>query len=167
MTRTKHSRRLLVGEKVYLWTVGHEYRVEEGWNRYHDCCEILTVREHRARGRLLIAFAGGPGRLVADGVAPSGAVGTDDRWLNLHEPGTVRALVDEALDHGWVADDPAVVRVDGWEFFDAVAARRVGDSPGESVDVSAGADVGAAADDSAQQGEQPSTSSGLRAAWAS
>jgi hypothetical protein len=44
--------------------------------------------------------------------------------LNLHEPGTVRALLAEAKTSGWQPDDPASAQADGWLLFDAVAARR-------------------------------------------
>lgn len=59
--------------------------------------EILTLRRSGARGRLQIG---------------------------LHEPGTVRALLDEAIAGGWDADDPATTQADGWAHFDVVAGRR-------------------------------------------
>lgn len=64
---------------------------------------------------------------ISDGFLPSGAVGTsDDVWLNLHEPGTVRALLDEAIARGWNAGDPEGMQIDGWTLFDQVAAHRAG-----------------------------------------
>ena len=119
----KKARRLVVGSEAFLWSLGHEHRIEQG--RYQDCREVLTVRRLGARGRLLIVFREGPGRLVPDGHVHSGAVGTaEGGWLNLHEPGTVRALLAEATTSGWQPDDPANAQADGWLFFDTVAARR-------------------------------------------
>jgi hypothetical protein len=88
-----------VGDATFLWTVSHEHRAEapddpvrpSEESRYRDCCEVLSLRRHGARGRLLIAFAQGDAGFVSDGMLPAGAVGTaGGEWLNLHEPGTVR-----------------------------------------------------------------------------
>ncbi|MFJ5927723.1 hypothetical protein ACIQF6_34520 [Kitasatospora sp. NPDC092948] len=120
---SKKARRLVVDDETFLWSLGHEHRVEQG--RYQDCREFLTIRRLGARGRLLIVFQGGGGRLVPDGCLPSGAVGAaEGGWLNLHEPGTVRALLDEATASGWNPDDPVTKQMDGWLLFDAVATRR-------------------------------------------
>ena len=117
----KKARRLVVGNEAFLWSLGHEHRIEQG--QYRDCREVLIIRRLGARGRLLIVFQEGPGRLVPDGHVHSGAVGTaEGGWLNLHEPGTVRALLAEATARGWHLDDGA--RADGWFFFETVAARR-------------------------------------------
>jgi len=76
-------------------------------------------RHDRARGY--------PGRerVIADGYFDEGAaVRLPDRaYVNLHEPGSVRALLDEALARGLV---PATgtVEVDGWPLFDAVTPLR-------------------------------------------
>ncbi|MFC7104235.1 hypothetical protein ACFQQB_29615 [Nonomuraea rubra] len=43
--------------------------------------------------------------------------------MNLHEPGTVRALLDEAVRRGWDGDDPRTVCLDGWDLFTAAATR--------------------------------------------
>lgn len=94
-------------------------------SRYQGCREILTLRRRGTHGRLQIVFRAGAGRLVPDGYLPSGAVGTtDDVWLNLHEPGTVRALLDEAIARGWNAGDKETTQIDGWELFGVVAERR-------------------------------------------
>jgi hypothetical protein len=121
----RHSRRLQVGEDTYLWSLGHTHHAL-GNGRYEDCCETLTLRRFRARGRLRIPFPAGEDRLVPDGfLMHSGAVGTDlGRTLNLHEPGTVRALLDAALTRGWQPDDPAAAEIDGWSLFDEVFAYR-------------------------------------------
>jgi hypothetical protein len=119
----KKARRLVVGDETFLWSLGHEHHVEQG--RYEDCREVLAIRRLGARGRLLIVFQEGPGRLVPDGHVHSGAVGTaEGGWLNLHEPGTVRTLLAEATTSGWQPDDPSTEEADGWLFFDTVAACR-------------------------------------------
>ncbi|MFJ9413547.1 hypothetical protein ACIRPT_05200 [Streptomyces sp. NPDC101227] len=120
---SRKPRRLVVDEETFLWSVGHRHHVERG--RYQECREFLTIRRLGARGRLLIFFQEGDGRLVPDGFLHSGAVGTGQgNWLNLHEPGTVRALLDEALAGGWQPDNPPTEEIDGWGLFERVAALR-------------------------------------------
>ncbi|KIZ18766.1 hypothetical protein [Streptomyces natalensis] len=122
--RSRKPRRLVAGGETYFWSLGHEHEAE-GPGRYRGCREILGIRRAGARGRLRVVFRGGAGRLVPDGLLHSGAVGTaQGAWLNLHEPGTVRALLDEAVARGWRPDGPSAEQRDGWELFDAVAARR-------------------------------------------
>lgn len=49
----------------------------------------------------MISFRAAPGRLVPDGFVHSGGVGTTEGgFLNLHEPGTVRAFLDAAMARG-------------------------------------------------------------------
>ncbi|MEU6678613.1 hypothetical protein [Streptomyces sp. NPDC046853] len=120
----KKPRRLVVDGQVFLWSVGHSHRVPvEGG--YEDCCEVLSIRLSGTRGRLRILFREGAGKLVPDGFLHSGAVGIAEgsRFLNLHEPGTARALLDAATARGWRPDDPAVRETDGWDLFEAVAGR--------------------------------------------
>ncbi|MGW7614049.1 hypothetical protein ACWGKW_43890 [Streptomyces sp. NPDC054766] len=119
----RKARRLVVDGETFLWSLGHSHRAL-GNGHYEDCCETLVIRLFKARGRLRIVFLQGPGRLVPDGyLMPSGAVRTGDRDLNLHEPGTVRALLDAALTQGWQPDDPLVKETDGWTLFEAAARR--------------------------------------------
>jgi len=128
----KKSRRLLVGDDTYLWSVGHAHRVEyvqsgrsQGRPAYKDCRDLVTIRRFGARGRLVLSFLGGPGRRVSDGCGAGGVVGSRvSGWLNLHEPGTARALLDQALASGWQPDDPATKEIDGWVFFDTVVTQR-------------------------------------------
>ncbi|GAA4975004.1 hypothetical protein GCM10023334_101120 [Nonomuraea thailandensis] len=105
----------MAGDETFLWVVAHNHRDEQG--RPRECRETLRLRRSGARGRLLIVFQEGPGRLLAH----SGAVGAGGLWLNLHEPGTVRALLDEATLRGWDSDDPLTAHLDGWDLFTAVA----------------------------------------------
>ncbi|GGN65533.1 hypothetical protein GCM10010112_26970 [Actinoplanes lobatus] len=125
MPRRRGVRFLTVGEDRFLWNIGHQHEEVDDPSKYAHCREIVVIRRHRSRGRLEIVFRAGPGRLVPDGMVESGAVmGGAGRWLNLHEPGTVRALLDEALDGGWRPDRPDPVELDGWALFDTVFARR-------------------------------------------
>jgi hypothetical protein len=92
---------------------------------YLDCREVLTIRRRGARGQLSVVFRVGADRFVPDGLLASGAVARrDGRALNLHEPGTARAFLDEALNGGWRPDQPGPAEVDGWALFDTVHARR-------------------------------------------
>ncbi|GAA3738745.1 hypothetical protein HDA32_005261 [Spinactinospora alkalitolerans] len=71
-----------------------------------------------------VAFRAGPGRLVGDGTAMhSGGVvrAGDGAYLNLHRPGTVRAVIDVPGALGRDLDRAA--EVDGWSLFDAVLRR--------------------------------------------
>ncbi|GAA1994356.1 hypothetical protein [Kitasatospora viridis] len=119
----KKARRLVVDGQTFLWSLGHSHRALGG-GYYEDCCETVVIRLFKARGRLHIVFRQGPDRLVPDGyMMPSGAVGTAEGNVNLHEPGTARALLDAALAQGWQPDDPLVKEIDGWTLFGAAARR--------------------------------------------
>ncbi|OPF83941.1 hypothetical protein VT50_0203715 [Streptomyces antioxidans] len=126
MTRNgTKARRLVVGGDTFLWSLRHTHRtLDDG--RHTECCETLVLRLFRARGELRIAFRGGPGRTVPGGFpTASGMVGTaEGGWLNLHEPGTARALLDEARARGWRPDDPTRRELDGWALFAGVEDRR-------------------------------------------
>ncbi|MDX3227175.1 hypothetical protein [Streptomyces sp. ME19-01-6] len=119
MARSRSTRRLVVGDDTYLWSVGH---LHEGGKQpdYSTCRETLSLRREGSRGRLLLAF------LQPPAIGPMSTVGAPDRgWLNLHEPGVVRAFLDAALAQGW---DPGAVKgqeIDGWTLFpEALHARR-------------------------------------------
>ncbi|MFG3258861.1 hypothetical protein [Streptomyces sp. NPDC048172] len=126
MTRsTKRIRRLVVGDETFLWSVRHSHRPDEQ-GRNTDCRETLALGLEGSRGRLRIVFREGPGRLVPAGYPElSGSVGTmAGPSLNLHEPGTVRAVLDEARARGWDPGGSSRLEIDGWDLHDAVAARR-------------------------------------------
>ncbi|WP_327289225.1 hypothetical protein [Streptomyces sp. NBC_01198] len=116
------ARRLVVGDSTYLWSVRHAHHVVNA-NGTH-CVESVVLRRDGDHGSLRIAFVPGPGRYVPDGFLPSGAVSTGDGVLNLHKPGTVRALLDEALARGWDPGSPNGETLDGWTVFATVLARR-------------------------------------------
>jgi hypothetical protein len=124
MTRSSRTpRQLVVGDDTFLWSVRHEHHGDGG--SYEDCSEVLTIRRPGALGRLRVVFGSCPGHLVPDGHTPSGTVGTcDGVWLNLHEPATVRALVDEITSRGGLINGDAVTEVDGWALFETVTTHR-------------------------------------------
>jgi hypothetical protein len=115
----KEPRRLVVGSDTYLWSVGHRHPAEGG------CTEVLVFRRWGTHGRLEIAFRQVEGRWVYGCPGTSGAVGAaGGASLNLNEPGTARAFLDEVLARGWQPERPGIECVDGWFLFDAVVARR-------------------------------------------
>ncbi|WP_329449553.1 hypothetical protein OG894_00800 [Streptomyces sp. NBC_01724] len=129
--RSKKPRRLVADGRVYMWTMRHSHRRDHD-GRSVDCRQILTLSPQPAGtgGPLCIIFADGPGRYVPGG-APfgSGDVGfTRGADLNLHEPGAVRALLDEALARGWQPGERRVMEVDGWSLLEAAAAARARDA---------------------------------------
>ena len=118
----KKARRLCVDGETFLWRVKHGHIVT---GQYRGCTEILQLRRFRAPGRLTLTFAPGPGRDVGGYPGTSGAIFLDGAgWLNLHEPGTTRAFLDDALASGWDPGSPAQEERDGWPMFEKVAARR-------------------------------------------
>ncbi|MFI6150807.1 hypothetical protein [Streptomyces sp. NPDC051109] len=117
------SRPLIADGRSYLWTVRHGHHVlEDG-----GCRKTLTLRTRPpgAGGLLRFVFDEGPGRYVSGFTTGSGEVGAVGVGaLNLHEPGTVRFLLDTALARGWDPRERREVKVDGWTFLEeAVAAR--------------------------------------------
>jgi hypothetical protein len=59
----------------------------------------------------------------------SGDVGCDrDGFLNLHEPGAVRALLDAATERGWQPEEGRATEFDGWPLLEDVAAARSGNA---------------------------------------
>ncbi|WP_406179976.1 hypothetical protein [Streptomyces sp. NBC_01006] len=120
---SKKPRRLVADGRAYIWTVCHGHHVPE--NR--GCRKTLTLHTHPSGtgGLLRFVFDEGPGRYVSGFTTGSGEVGAVGVGaLNLHEPGTVRFLLDTALARGWDPGERRDVKVDGWTFLDeAVAAR--------------------------------------------
>ncbi|ASR39553.1 hypothetical protein BAY61_22405 [Prauserella marina] len=107
---------------MFLWSLRHDHDAL-GDGRYAGCREILGIRPDGAKRRLRIVFREGPGRIVPDGLIPSGRVGTaPDRTLNLHLPGTVRALLESVSARGGLID--GAEEFDGWSVFDEVFALR-------------------------------------------
>ncbi|OMI33160.1 hypothetical protein [Streptomyces sparsogenes] len=120
MTRSRNTRRLVVGTDTYLWSVRHAHDRDAERGTTADCREILSLRKEGARGRLGIVFRQDP-----DPRSPSSTVGDRERgWLNLHQPGVVRAFLDAALAHGWDPDSATGQETDGWTLFPDAQARR-------------------------------------------
>ncbi|MFF5809014.1 hypothetical protein [Streptomyces sp. NPDC012746] len=120
---SKTPRRLVADGRTYMWTVRHGHRVLESGG----CRKTLTLCSHPAgTGSVLrFVFDEGPGRYVAGFTTGSGEVGAAGVGaLNLHEPGTVRFLLDAALARGWEPGERRETKVDGWSFLDAAVAVR-------------------------------------------
>ncbi|MGW4497634.1 hypothetical protein ACWENR_03295 [Micromonospora sp. NPDC004336] len=123
MGRGRGARVLVVGGATYRWSVTHRHHVDRGDDGWLRCAERLAVSRDGAPGRLGILFMGGPRGAVAGAYLHNGGVATDDGYLNLHRPGVVRALLDEALARGWRPTDPGHPEWDGWDLFDGAVAR--------------------------------------------
>ena len=131
MARRRGPRRLVASPDQFWWSVRHahdrEYD-ERGVAGCVGCREIVTIRRDGSRGRLDVVFRAGDGHLVSDGPLHAGSVLRADgdrlNLLNLNEPGVVRAVLDEALAHGWCPATPGRVQIDGWTLFDAIIGRR-------------------------------------------
>ncbi|MFE6906418.1 hypothetical protein [Streptomyces erythrochromogenes] len=125
MPRNPHkARRFVVDGNTYTRSVRHSHSRPGGPDR--DCRESLTIHLTGARGALRIVFREGPGRLVPGGWAMvSGEVSlATTESLYLHEPGAVRALMEEALARGWRPDGPSGTEIDGWTLFEDALRRR-------------------------------------------
>ncbi|MGW6565256.1 hypothetical protein [Streptomyces sp. NPDC054975] len=128
MRRERVPRRLVVDGTVWLWSVGHQHtpgRTPLGPD-YPDCRELLTLRRADDRhAQLRLVFPTGQGRLASNGTGAAGTVGTPSGPdLNLHEPGAVRRLLDEAAARGLLPVPHGITEVDGWPLFDAVVAQQ-------------------------------------------
>lgn len=137
------ARKLIVDDEAFWFSVRHEHgmRSPEAETPPRDSCrERLAIwRDGRRKGSLVVTFVGGEGRVVGDGVNPSGVVvrwlgyldgsgavphgvvARPDGVLNLHRPGVARAVLDEAVARGW--DTMSASELDGWSLFDAVVER--------------------------------------------
>lgn len=114
----RRVRRLVVGGAVYGWCFAHRHDRVRG---YPGCSSTVTLWRRGGSGHLRLVFRPEHDRVIADGYFDEGAaVRLPDRaCLNLYEPGSVRALLEEAVVGGlWPA--AGTVEVDGWPLFDAV-----------------------------------------------
>jgi hypothetical protein len=117
MRKKGSLRRLVVDETTtYLWSVRHRH----GDGR--PCEEVVGLLRDGRRTR--IVFREGPGRVVEGGYQPGGCVSDEHgNGLNLNEPGSIRALVDEATRRG-LLPRAREQEVDGWELLPAAAVSR-------------------------------------------
>lgn len=111
MALHRKHRLLVAADQSYLWRVRHQHN--EG------CEEVLTLRRIGSPSARILRFRSRPGFSVPDGgVSAAGVVGDDrDRWLNLNEPGVVRAFVDALSAADWPAGDRLTRDLDGWAWF--------------------------------------------------
>lgn len=130
----RRYRRLVVGSTAYNWRVDHQHILaadDHGVVSYSGCQEVLTVAREGSSGVTRVVFSAGARGLGSDEILHSGAVvrTADGAYLNFHQPGTVRALIEVSV----LADQRpgSVAEIDGWQFFDAVLTRRA--SAGEVV----------------------------------
>ena len=114
----------MVDGAVWRWTVRRRVRPD-----YADCRVTLSlfpeVSARDVRRRLALVFAPGRGRIVAYSYFEAGTVVRlpDRKWLNLHEPGTVRRLLDAAAPALDVRPSVRNLELDGWPYFAAVVDR--------------------------------------------
>ena len=112
-------RELKIVGRGYLWNVQHRH--------IDGCEEVLYLRRCGSpQSSRLLGFRTKPGFAVPDGGMSSAGCVCDDRhrWLNLNEPGTVRAFVDVLEAGQWPVGDRRRMELDGWELFDEVCRRR-------------------------------------------
>jgi hypothetical protein len=112
-------RRLVVDGTTWHWTVRQRSRVA-----YDHCHLKLSLYPDGPRGRrLVLLFSPAQNRAVSNCYFDSGALVrlSDHTYLNLHEPCTVRRLLDAAAPTLALHPHTHTVEVNGWPYFDAVA----------------------------------------------
>lgn len=118
MSRNPRKYRVLVaGEHTFIWRTTHCH--------VRGCEDILTIRRSGTPSGRALHFGDKPGFLPSGGAYSEAGVVADDkrRWLNLNEPGVVRAFIDALCEAGWQATDRSYLHVDGWEWFDQCCLR--------------------------------------------
>lgn len=131
MAKSKVLRKLVVGERTFRYALAHQHQIDASSGRtvYSTCTELLAIGlDQRPRCELTIAFRGGPGGLVPDGGMGSHAgmvrlLAIEDGYLNLNEPGVVRAFLDAAMARGWIPEG-APLTLDGWDLLEDVVRAR-------------------------------------------
>jgi hypothetical protein len=118
VTKNNRLRRLVVDDTTWHWTVRQRSRVA-----YDHCHLKLSLYPEGRRGRrLVLLFSPADDRSVSNCYFDSGALvrKPDHTYLNLHEPGTVRRLLDAAAPNLDLHPTARTVEVDGWPYFDAI-----------------------------------------------
>ncbi|MFJ1864012.1 hypothetical protein ACIOD1_05225 [Streptomyces sp. NPDC088097] len=128
MARPDHAvRRLVVEGRTFHWSVRHVHHVRNPDGSL-TCHDTLNLRLPPHGGRLRVVFPWGRGRILPGvGWVPgaAGAVPPGERVaVNLHEPGTARAVVDRLLEDGWDPEDRHGRDVDGWDVSASVSRWR-------------------------------------------
>lgn len=111
-------RRLVVGDTTWHWTVRQRSNVA-----YDHCHLKLSLYPDGPRGRrLALLFSPSEGRVVSNCYFDSGALVRlpDHTYLNLHEPGTVRRLLDAAAPTLDLHPSTHTLELDGWAYFDTI-----------------------------------------------
>ncbi|MFI1467457.1 hypothetical protein [Streptomyces wuyuanensis] len=144
MGEARRVRRLVVDGTVWFWSLRHSHR--DG-----TCRDSLSLTREGTSARLSIVFRAGDGRVVSGGGYWSGgsvgAVAGGD--MNLHEPGSVRKLLDAAL----AAGVRAPAEIDGWPLFDALVGHAA--PAGEGRTGAAGVRTGSSGPDDSSAGREP------------
>jgi hypothetical protein len=124
MSRNRTYRVLTADEHSYLWRVRHRH--DEG------CDEVLSIRRVASPSGRALHFRPKPGFVIPDGVTSASGVVRDEtgRWLNLNEPGVVRAFIDALTASEWPPDDHSFVHLDGWAWLAGAHRQR---TPAESA----------------------------------
>ncbi|MGW0842505.1 hypothetical protein ACWD26_20535 [Streptomyces sp. NPDC002787] len=130
MTKNTRLRRLVVGDTTWHWTVRqlpHSRLRSSGRDPHrvaYDHCRLkLSLYPDGPRGRrLVLLFSPSENRVVSNCYFDSGALvrRSDHTYLNLHEPGTVRRLLDAAAPDLALHPSSQTVELDGWPYFDAI-----------------------------------------------
>ncbi len=115
---------------AWYWTVRQRVRPDYADCRltlsfFTDFKDFTDTSLPGARRRLALVFAPGPDRIVSNTYLEAGTVVRlpDRSWLNLHEPGTARRLLDAAAPVLTTRPLELKLAVDGWSFFDDVVDR--------------------------------------------
>ncbi|MFE2530935.1 hypothetical protein [Streptomyces sp. NPDC059371] len=116
-----------MGSDRFRWWVGHRHvpdpDPDTDSRTGYSCQEVLVFTREGSPGVIRIVFASGPGRVVGGGgwgAHEGGVSRVGGGYLNLHRPATVWGLIEAALADGQCFG--RATHVDGWRFFDAVAA---------------------------------------------
>lgn len=109
---------MVVGDSAYGWAFGHRHDRVPG---YPGCASVLTLWRIEGGTLLRLVFRPDAERVIADGYFEEGTVLRlpDRACLSLHEPGSVRALLDVAVAQG-LFPRTGKVEADGWPLFDVV-----------------------------------------------
>ncbi|WP_037605526.1 hypothetical protein [Streptacidiphilus rugosus] len=118
MGRKRRVRSLVVDGTEYRWCFGHRWDPVRG---YPGSRSTVTLWRPEGVARLRLVFRPTTDRHIADGFFDEGAaVRLPDRaYVNLHEPGNVRALFEEAMARG-LFPQSGQAEADGWPLFDAL-----------------------------------------------